>query len=83
VIGPLMAYEVLTAFFLEAGFPRRDAVRLSASARRGCISSPPDGRDRHADLGVLDLSANSWMQTPTGYAINADGPVRRRPTGST
>ena len=27
VIGPLMGYEVLTAFFLEAGFLGRDAVR--------------------------------------------------------
>ena len=64
VIGPLMSYEVLTAFFLEAGFlgimlfgrnrvPK--AVHLFATAM--------------VALGTLIsafwiLSANSWMQTP-------------------
>ena len=40
VIGPLMAYEVLTAFFLEAGFLGVMLFGLSASAT-GCISSRP------------------------------------------
>ena len=39
VIGPLMGYEVLTAFFLEAGFPRRHAVRPAAGRTAACISS--------------------------------------------
>ncbi|WP_395612756.1 cytochrome ubiquinol oxidase subunit I [Allosphingosinicella sp.] len=73
VIGPLMAYEVLTAFFLEAGFL---GVMLFGMGRVGkklhfaatlavavgtCISA------------FWILSANSWMQTPQGYAINAQG----------
>ena len=41
VLGPLLAYEVLTAFFLEAGVPRRHAVRLEAGRPTGCTSSPP------------------------------------------
>ncbi len=40
VIGPLMAYEVLTAFFLEAGFLGVMLFGLSGSAT-ACISSPP------------------------------------------
>ncbi|THD37184.1 MAG: cytochrome ubiquinol oxidase subunit I [Sphingomonas sp.] len=73
VIGPLMAYEVLTAFFLEAGFL---GVMLFGMKRVGpglhfaatCMVA----------LGTFIsafwiLSANSWMQTPTGFAINAQG----------
>jgi cytochrome d ubiquinol oxidase subunit I len=73
VIGPLMAYEVLTAFFLEAGFL---GVMLFGMNRVG--------RTLHfvATLAVAVgtfisafwiLSANSWMQTPTGYAMAANG----------
>src|SRR5579872_3820324 len=73
VIGPLMAYEVLTAFFLEAGFL---GVMLFGMERVG--------RPLHfvatlmVAVGTLIsafwiLSANSWMQTPAGYTITADG----------
>jgi len=73
VIGPLMAYEVLSAFFLEAGF----------------LGIMLFGRDRVGDklhmfatgmvaFGTLMsatwiLSVNSWMQTPAGYSIAANG----------
>lgn len=70
VLGPLMAYEVMTAFFLEAGFLGimlfgRDRVgpglHMFATAMVG--------------LGTVIsatwiLSVNSWMQTPAGYAMN-------------
>ena len=68
-IGPLIAYEVLTSFFLEAGFlgimlfgSRRVGPRLHFFAT--CMVS----------LGTLMsaswiLSANSWMQTPDGVAM--------------
>jgi cytochrome d ubiquinol oxidase subunit I len=73
VIGPLMAYEVLTAFFLEAGFL---GVMLFGMNRVG--------KALHftATLAVAVgtfisafwiLSANSWMQTPTGYTMAANG----------
>jgi cytochrome d ubiquinol oxidase subunit I len=73
VIGPLMAYEVLTAFFLEAGFL---GVMLFGMKRVG--------RGLHfvATLAVAVgtflsafwiLSANSWMHTPAGFAVNAAG----------
>ncbi|UTD27405.1 cytochrome ubiquinol oxidase subunit I [Bradyrhizobium sp. WD16] len=73
VIGPLMAYEVLTAFFLEAGFL---GVMLFGLKRVG------KGLHFFATLMVAVgtllsafwiLSANSWMQTPAGYAVNAEG----------
>jgi cytochrome d ubiquinol oxidase subunit I len=73
IIGPMMAYEVLTAFFLEAGFL---GVMLFGLKRVG--------HQLHflATLMVATgtlistfwiLSANSWMQTPAGYAINPEG----------
>ena len=73
IIGPLMAYEVLTAFFLEAGFL---GVMLFGMNRVG------KGLHFTATLMVAlgtfvsafwILSVNSWMQTPAGYAMNADG----------
>src|SRR6186713_3226259 len=73
IIGPLMAYEVLTAFFLEAGFL---GVMLFGMSKVG------RGLHFAATLMVAAgtllssfwiLAANSWMQTPTGYAVNADG----------
>ena len=53
VIGPLMAYEVLTAFFLEAGFL---GVMLFGMRRWAgtAFLRHPDGGDRHLHLGVLD-----------------------------
>ena len=73
VIGPLMAYEVMTAFFLEAGFL---GVMLFGLERVG--------KTLHfvatlaVAVGTLAsafwiLSANSWMQAPAGFAINAQG----------
>jgi cytochrome d ubiquinol oxidase subunit I len=73
VIGPLMAYEVLTAFFLEAGFL---GVMLFGISKVG--------KELHfvatsmVALGTLIsatwiISVNSWMQTPAGFAVNARG----------
>src|SRR5690606_14965537 len=73
IIGPLMAYEVLTAFFLEAGFL---GIMLFGMNRVG------KGLHFAATLAVAAgtllssfwiLSANSWMQTPTGYALSEAG----------
>ena len=73
VLGPLMAYEVLTAFFLEAGFL---GVMLFGMGRVG------KGLHFFATamvaVGTLVsafwiLSVNSWMQTPAGWGTNAAG----------
>jgi cytochrome d ubiquinol oxidase subunit I len=73
VIGPLLAYEVLTAFFLEASFL---GIMLFGWKRVGpglhffstCMVA----------AGTLMsafwiLAANSWMQTPQGFAFAEDG----------
>jgi cytochrome d ubiquinol oxidase subunit I len=69
----LMAYEVLTAFFLEAGFL---GVMLFGMKRVG--PGLHFTATMMVAIGTLIsafwiLSANSWMQTPTGYAVNASG----------
>ncbi|MEZ5670072.1 MAG: cytochrome ubiquinol oxidase subunit I [Alphaproteobacteria bacterium] len=73
ILGPLMGYEVLTAFFLEAGFL---GVMLFGMQRVG------KGLHFFATLMVAFgtvfsafwiLAVNSWMQTPTGHAVNVDG----------
>ncbi|GBQ28003.1 cytochrome ubiquinol oxidase subunit I [Gluconacetobacter azotocaptans] len=74
VTGPLLTYEVLTAFFLEAGFL---GVALFGWDKVG------KGLHLFATamvaLGTLIsatwiLVSNSWMQTPVGYRI-VDGRV--------
>lgn len=69
ILGPLISYEVLTAFFLEAGFI---GIMLFGQNRVGkklhffacCMVA----------FGTVVsafwiLAANSWMQTPAGYAM--------------
>src|SRR5690349_16951279 len=73
VIGPLMAYEVLTAFFLEAGFLGVMLFGLERVGHRLHFMAT-----LMVAIGTLIsafwiLSANSWMQTPTGYTMNAAG----------
>lgn len=73
VIGPLLGYEVLTAFFLEASFLGIMLFGWGRVSRRmhftaTCIVA----------VGTLlsafwILSANSWMQTPQGFEIGDDG----------
>jgi cytochrome d ubiquinol oxidase subunit I len=73
VIGPLMGYEVLSAFFLEAGFlgvmlfgltrvgPRLHFLATCMVAFGTFLSA------------FWILAANSWMQTPQGYAYDPGG----------
>ena len=73
VIGSLMAYEVLTAFFLEAGFlgvMLFGMGRVSKSLHLVATAMVAFGTLLSA---TWILSVNSWMQTPTGYAINEVG----------
>ena len=73
VLGPLMGYEVLSAFFLEAGFlgimlfgfhkvgPRLHFFATSVVAVGTLFSA------------FWILSVNSWMHTPAGYGVNEVG----------
>ncbi|MBB5695196.1 cytochrome ubiquinol oxidase subunit I [Muricoccus pecuniae] len=73
VIGPLMGYEVLTAFFLEAGFL---GVMLFGLDRVGkglhmlATSLVAAGTFFSA---FWILSVNSWMHTPQGHVVTPDG----------
>jgi cytochrome bd ubiquinol oxidase subunit I len=71
VVGPLIGYEVLTAFFLEATFlgillfggdrvPRWLHVFSAIAVAAGTAMS-----------AFWILAANSWMQTPTGHEMRA------------
>ncbi len=73
VIGPLMGYEVLTAFFLEAGFL---GVMLFGRSRVG--PRLHFFATLMVALGTFIsafwiLAVNSWMQTPAGHAFNEAG----------
>ncbi|MGH6930520.1 MAG: cytochrome ubiquinol oxidase subunit I, partial [Dongiaceae bacterium] len=69
ILGPLLSYEVLTAFFLEATFIGillfgRDRVPRPVHVLAACMVA----------LGTLIsafwiLAANSWMQTPQGHEL--------------
>jgi cytochrome d ubiquinol oxidase subunit I len=73
VLGPLMGYEVLSAFFLEAGFlgvmlfgfhkvgPRLHFMATAMVAVGTLFSA------------FWILSVNSWMHTPAGYGVNEVG----------
>jgi cytochrome bd ubiquinol oxidase subunit I len=69
VVGPLMAYEALTAFFLEASFlgvllfgrnlvPQWAHVAAALTVAAGTLFS-----------AFWILAANSWMQTPAGFEV--------------
>ena len=73
VIGPLMAYEVLTAFFLEAGFLGVMLFGLERVGHRLHFFATLMVAVGTLISAFWILSANSWMQTPAGYAVNADG----------
>ncbi len=73
VLGPLLGFEVLTAFFLEASFLGImlfgwGRVSKNMHFASTCIVA----------IGTLIsafwiLSANSWMQTPQGFTMAEDG----------
>jgi cytochrome d ubiquinol oxidase subunit I len=73
IIGPLMGYEVLTAFFLEAGFL---GIMLFGRDRvsRGiyCFATLMVATGTLFSAFWI-LAANSWMQTPQGYEVTPDG----------
>jgi cytochrome d ubiquinol oxidase subunit I len=73
IIGPMMAYEVLTAFFLEAGFLGVMLFGLERVGHKLHFVATLMVATGTLVSAFWILSANSWMQTPAGYAVNADG----------
>lgn len=73
VLGPLMGYEVMSAFFLEAGFlgvmlfgRERVGPRLHFFATLMVAAGT-------AMSAFWILAVNSWMQTPAGFGYNDVG----------
>jgi cytochrome d ubiquinol oxidase subunit I len=69
VIGPMLGYEVLTAFFLESTFLGillfgRSRVPQWAHVLSACMVAIGT-----AISAFWIISANSWMQTPVAYAM--------------
>lgn len=73
VIGPLMAYEVLTAFFLEAGFLGVMLFGINKVGRRLHFVATLAVALGTFISAFWILAVNSWMQTPVGYEVGANG----------
>ncbi|MEQ1495213.1 MAG: cytochrome ubiquinol oxidase subunit I [Novosphingobium sp.] len=73
VIGPLMAYEVLTAFFLEAGFLGVMLFGINKVGRKLHFTATCAVALGTFISAFWILSVNSWMQTPTGFEIAPNG----------
>lgn len=73
VIGPLMAYEVLTAFFLEAGFLGVMLFGMNKVGRGLHFTATCAVAVGTFISAFWILSVNSWMQTPQGHEIAANG----------
>ena len=73
IVGPVMAYEVLTAFFLEAGFLGVMLFGMNKVGPRLHFAASCLVAGGTLLSGFWILSVNSWMQTPAGYTIAADG----------
>jgi cytochrome d ubiquinol oxidase subunit I len=73
VIGPLMAYEVLTAFFLEAGFLGVMLFGMNKVGKKLHFTATLMVAIGTFISAFWILSVNSWMQTPTGHIMGDNG----------
>ena len=76
ILGPLLGYEVLTAFFLEASFLgvmlfgwNRVSPRIHFAATLIVASGT-------VISAFWILAANSWMQTPQGFQMGTNGQLQ-------
>ena len=73
VIGPLMAYEVLTAFFLEAGFLGVMLFGMQKVGKKLHFMATLMVAVGTFISAFWILSVNSWMHTPSGFEMGANG----------
>jgi cytochrome d ubiquinol oxidase subunit I len=73
VLGPLLGYEVLTAFFLEASFLGIMLFGWDRVSRKMHFASTVIVAFGTLLSAFWILSANSWMQTPQGYEVGEAG----------
>ena len=83
VIGPLMAYEVLTAFFLEAGFLGVMLFGMNKVGKGLHFVATLRGRGRHVHLGVLDHRRQQLDADAGGLRDQCAGAVRAARAGWT
>jgi len=69
ILGPLLAYEVLTAFFLEAGFLGVMLFGLNRVGPRLHFTATVLVAVGTLISAFWILSANSWMQTPSAWVL--------------
>ena len=72
VMGPMLAYEVLTAFFLEATFLGVMLFGWQKVGRKLHFAATCAVAIGTTISAFWILAANSWMQTPAGFAIDAE-----------
>jgi cytochrome d ubiquinol oxidase subunit I len=73
VLGPLMAYEVLTAFFLEAGFLGVMLFGMEKVGKKLHFMATLMVAFGTFVSAFWILSVNSWMQTPVGFVMGDNG----------
>jgi len=73
VLGPLLGYEVLTAFFLEASFLGVMLFGWNRVSPKMHFASTVIVAAGTLISAFWILSANSWMQTPQGFRVGEDG----------
>ena len=73
IIGPLLGYEVLTAFFLEASFLGVMLFGWNRVSPKMHFASTVIVAFGTLLSAFWILSANSWMQTPQGYRVGENG----------
>ncbi len=80
IAGPLLGYEVLTAFFLEAGFLGVMLFGHGKVSERVHLMATFLVAFGTTMSAFWILALNSWMQTPAGYEI-VDGESPRHELG--
>ncbi len=73
VLGPLLGFEVLTAFFLEASFLGIMLFGWNRVGKKVHFAATIIVACGTLISAFWILSANSWMQTPQGFIRKADG----------
>lgn len=69
ILGPLMSYEVLTAFFLEAGFLGIMLFGWKRVSEKTHLFATVMVAIGTMISAFWIISANSWMHTPAGYRL--------------
>jgi cytochrome bd ubiquinol oxidase subunit I len=73
ILGPLLGWETLTAFFLEAGFLGIMIFGLKRVGKKLHLFATCMVAIGTLISATWILMANSWMQTPAGFKIGANG----------